>query len=316
MKQSKLNEINIGVDTGKAQLDIFVRPVGEYFSVPNDAAGVRDAIRRIRKHSPTRIVIEATGRLEQLFVLACAKTGLPICVVNPIAVRKFAGAIGQLAKTDKLDARLIAHFGDAVRPKPNDIKPENLRLISDLLTRRRQLLEVSTMEKNRLQIMPKPLHASIKSVLKTLLTQLKKIEEQLDILIEQTDEFKVKNDILQSVPGIGKVMAYTLLSDLPELGQLNRKEIAALVGVAPYNKESGKQRGTQRIRGGRPQIRTVMFMAMMSTIQCNPKFKAFYEKLKAAGKKPIVALVACMRKMIVILNTMIQNGEQWNENLA
>ena len=316
MKQSKLNEINIGVDTGKAQLDIFVRPVGEYFSVPNDAAGVRDAIRRIRKHSPTRIVIEATGRLEQLFVLACAKTGLPICVVNPIAVRKFAGAIGQLAKTDKLDARLIAHFGDAVRPKPNDIKPENLRLISDLLTRRRQLLEVSTMEKNRLQIMPKPLHASIKSVLKTLLTQLKKIEEQLDILIEQTDEFKVKNDILQSVPGIGKVMAYTLLSDLPELGQLNRKEIAALVGVAPYNKESGKQRGTQRIRGGRSQIRTVMFMAMMSTIQCNPKFKAFYEKLKAAGKKPIVALVACMRKMIVILNTMIQNGEQWNENLA
>jgi transposase len=177
-------------------------------------------------------------------------------------------------------------------------------------------MEMSTMEKNRQQILPKSLHKSIQTLLKTLKGQLSLIDDQLDTLIEATQEWKSKNDILQSVPGIGKVMAYTLLSDLPELGQLNHKEIAALVGIAPYNKESGKQRGLQRIRGGRSQIRTVMFMAMMSTVQCNPKFKAFYEKLKAAGKRPKVALVACMRKMIVILNSMIRNGTCWNENIA
>ena len=316
MKTSKNNEINVGVDTGKAQLDVFVRPVGEYFTVPNNSTGILEAVRRIRKYSPTRVIIEATGRLEQPFVLACAERELPIVVMNPIAVRRFAGAIGQLAKTDKIDAALIAHFGEAIRPEPTRIQPENIRQISDLLTRRRQLMEMSTMEKNRIQILPKPLHKSINAMLKTVRQQLEIIEAHLDTLIEATDEWKTKNDILQSVPGIGKVMAYTLLSDLPELGNLNHKEIAALVGLAPYNKESGKQRGSQRIRGGRSQIRTVMFMAMMSTIQCNPKFKAFYEKLKAAGKRPKVALVACMRKMIVILNSMIRNQSRWNENVA
>lgn len=316
MNSVKNNEINVGIDTGKAQLDIFIRPLGEYFSVPNTLAGIRDAISRIRKANPARIVIEATGRLEQPFVLACARAQLPICIINPIAIRKFAGAIGQIAKTDKIDAALIAHFGEAIRPEPTTLQPENIRQISDLLTRRRQLMEMSTMEKNRILILPKPLHKSIKALLNTLRQQLQTIDGQLDALIEAAQEWKLKNDILQSVPGIGKVMAYTLLSDLPELGQLNHKEIAALVGIAPYNKESGKQRGLQRIRGGRSQIRTVMFMAMMSTIQCNPKFKAFYEKLKAAGKRPKVALVACMRKMIVILNSMIRNGTCWNANLV
>lgn len=316
MKPVKNNEINVGVDTGKAQLDIFVRPMGDYFTVPNNSTGIREAMRKLRKYSPTRVVIEATGRLEQAFVLACVEHDLPIVVMNPVAVRRFAGAIGRIAKTDKIDAQLIAHFGEAIAPEPTRIQPENIRQISDLLTRRRQLMEMSTMEKNRIQILPKALHKSIKVVLKTIRQQLDAIDVQLDTLIETTDDWKEKNDILQSVPGIGKVMAYTLLSDLPELGQLNHKEIAALVGLAPYNKESGKQRGLQRIRGGRSQIRTVMFMAMMSTIQCNPKFKAFYEKLKAAGKRPKVALVACMRKMIVILNSMIRNGTRWNENIA
>lgn len=316
MNKAKNNNINIGVDTGKSQLDIFIRPIGEYFTVANDAAGIREAIRRIKKVSPNRIVIEATGRLEQPFVLACAKHALPITVMNPIAIRRFAGAIGQIAKTDKVDAALIAHFGEAIAPEPSTIQPENIRHISDLLTRRRQLMGMATMEKNRLHILPKSLHKSLRTVLKVIQKQLADIDKQLDQLIAITDEWKIKNDILQSVPGVGKVMAYTLLSDLPELGQLNKKEIAALVGVAPYNKESGKVRGKQRIRGGRAQIRTVMFMAMMSTIQCNPTFKAFYEKLKAADKQPKVALVACMRKMIVVLNAMIQNGTRWNENMA
>jgi transposase len=316
MKTVKNNEINVGVDTGKAQLDIFVRPMGDYFTVPNNSTGIREAVHKLRKYSPTRVVIEATGRLEQAFALACVEHDLPIVVMNPVAVRRFAGAIGRIAKTDKIDAQLIAHFGEAIAPEPTRIQPENIRQISDLLARRRQLMEMSTMEKNRIQILPKALHKSIKAVLKTIRQQLDAIDVQLDTLIETTDDWKEKNDILQSVPGVGKVMAYTLLSDLPELGQLNHKEIAALVGLAPYNKESGKQRGLQRIRGGRSQIRTVMFMAMMSTIQCNPKFKAFYEKLKAAGKRPKVALVACMRKMIVVLNSMIRNGTRWNENIA
>jgi transposase len=316
MNTSKHNVITVGVDTGKQQLDIYIRPLGECFSVANSAEGIRQAVARIKRHAPTRVVIEATGRLEQPFVLACAKHQLPLAVVNPIAVRRFAGAIGQLAKTDRLDARLIAHFGEAIEPPLSTIQPENIRLISDLLARRRQLMEMSTMEKNRLHILPKTLHKSLRTILKALQQQLAAIDDQLDTLIEQTVEWKHKNDILQSVPGIGKVMAYTLLSDLPELGQLNHKEIAALAGLAPYNKESGNYRGKQRIRGGRSQIRTVMFMAMMSTIQCNPKFKAFYEKLKAAGKQPKVALVACMRKMITILNTMIQTGTKWNEKLA
>lgn len=316
MKSVKNNHITIGVDTGKTQLDIYARPLGEYFTVSNDARGIRQAIKRIKSYAPTRIVIEATGRLEQAFVLACAKHDLPISVMNPMAIRRFAGAIGQLAKTDKIDAALIAHYGEAIQPPATTIQPENVRQISDLLTRRRQLMGMATMEKNRLHILPKSLHKSLRALLKVIQKQLDDIDNQLDELIAVTDEWKNKNEILQSVPGVGKVMAYTLLSDLPELGQMNKKEVAALVGLAPYNKESGKLRGKQRIRGGRAKIRTVMFMAMMSAIQHNPKFKAIYKKLIAAGKPPKVALVACMRKLIVILNAMVQNGTRWNEKVA
>lgn len=316
MNISQDNEINVGIDTGKTQLDIYIRPVGEYFTVSNDAKGVREAIKRIKAHQPTRIVIEATGRLEHTFVFAAAKQNLPVVVANPLHVRRFAGAIGQLAKTDKIDAQLIAHFGDSIKPGQTSIAPENERKISDLLVRRRQLMEMQTMEKNRLSIMPKELRVSINAMLKTIKAQIEKIDEALDGMIAQTDEWREKNEILQSVPGVGKVMAYTLLSDLPELGTLNNKEIAALVGVAPINRESGRYQGVRRIRGGRHQIRTVMFMAMMSTIQCNKKFKIYYERLKATGKRPKVALVACMRKMIVILNSMVRNGTSWEEKMV
>jgi transposase len=316
MNSSQNNEVNVGIDTGKTQLDIYIRPVGEYFSVSNDIKGVREAIRRIKVHQPKRIVIEATGRLEHTFVFAAAKQQLPVVVANPLHVRRFAGAIGQLAKTDKIDAQLIAHFGESIKPEKTAVAPENSRKISDLLVRRRQLMEMQTMEKNRLTIMPKELHTSINAMLKTIKAQIGKIDEALDDMIAQADGWKEKNDILQSVPGVGKVMAYTLLSDLPELGTLNNKEIAALVGVAPINRESGRYQGVRRIRGGRHQIRTVMFMAMMSTIQCNKKFKDYYERLKAAGKRPKVALVACMRKMIVILNSMVRNGTAWEGNMA
>jgi len=309
-------EINVGVDTGKAQLDIYIRPLDQAFSVTNNPAGIREALQQLKRIKPTRIVIEATGRLELPFVTAAQAIGLPVCVVNPLRVRRFAGAVGKLAKTDPLDAQIIAHFGEAVQPDKTEIKPREARLISDLLARRSQLLGMATMEKNRLSILPKPLHASLNRILKQLQAEAKKIEALLDKHIDQVPEWQEKRDLLMSVNGVGKVLTYTLLSDLPELGQLNRKEIAALVGVAPMNKESGDYKGKRHIRGGRANVRKVLFMAIMSAMQSNPKLKRQYTAMKEAGKPPKVAMVACMRKLITILNQMVKTGEHWDPELA
>ena len=211
---------------------------------------------------------------------------------------------------------MIAHYGEALKPRLTEIKADNIQQISDLLTRRGQLIDMRTMEKNRDSIMPKEIKASIQRVIKNLQKEIVWVEEKLDKLIHETPDWSKTLAILLSVKGVGKVLAYTLLSDLPELGQLNRKEIAALVGLAPMNRESGANRGKRRIRGGRARIRTVMFMAMMSTIQSNDKFKHEYQRLVAKGKPKKVALIACMRKMITILNTMVKNGELWDEKLA
>ena len=309
-------EINVGVDTGKAQLDFYIRPLDQAFSVPNTTAGIRDAVGQLKQLNPTRIVIEATGRLERPFVTAAQKARFSVCVINPLQVRKFAGAIGRLAKTDPLDATVIAWFGEALKPEPRMAKSADARLISDLLARRSQLLGMATMEKNRLSILPRALHASLNRHLKQLQAEVKKIEQLLDKHIDQAPEWQEKRDLLMSVNGVGKVLAYTLLSDLPELGQLNRKEIAALVGVAPMNKESGNYKGKRRIRGGRANVRKVLFMAIMSAMQSNPKLKRQYTALKEAGKPPKVAMVACMRKLITILNVMVKTGQHWNPELA
>ena len=310
------NEINVGIDTSKATLDIYIRPLDKFFSVDNSAQGVREAIKCLKAVHPTRIVIEATGRLELPFVVAAQKSGLPVTIANPMHVRRFAGAAGQLAKSDKLDAQTIARFGEALKPEPTELKPKNVRLISDLLARRSQLLDMSTMEKNRLSILPKPLHTSLKRHIKHLQTEVKRIELKLDKLIDQTPSWQEQRDLLMSVNGVGKILAYTLLSDLPELGQLNRREIAALVGVAPMNRESGNYKGKRRIRGGRARIRTVLFMAIMSAVQSNPKLKRKYQQLKADGKPPKVAIVACMRKLLTILNVMVKTGQHWDAELA
>jgi transposase len=310
------NEVNVGIDTGKQQLDIYVRPLGVAFSVANTPAGVREAVSRLKQFQPTRIVIEATGRLELAFVIAAQRAKLPVTIANPIHIRRFAGARGQLAKTDPLDARIIAHFGEAMRPKPTQLRPEKARQISDLLVRRNQLLDMRTMEKNRLSILPKALHTSLNRHLKQLTTEIERIEKQIDRRIALLPEWQSKMDQLMSVKGVGKVLAYTLMTDLPELGQLNRKQIAALVGVAPMNRDSGRYQGRRHIRGGRHRVRTVLFMAVMSAVRSNPKLKAKYQQLKAIGKPPKVALVACMRKLITILNTMVKNGEHWNPDLA
>jgi len=231
-------EITIGVDTGKLQLDIYIKPLDIYFTVTNDEKGIKEAIKRIKPYKPTRIVIEATGRLEHAFIIACSQAGLPFTVANPAHVKMFAGAIGRKAKTDKLDAQLIARYGEAIKPVLSTLKPENMQLMSDLLSRRRQLMTMQTMEKNRLQIMPKEISSIIKPILTAIKNQIEKVDRKLSKLIEQCSEYKVKNTIIQSMSGIGNIVAFNLLSDMPELGYLTNKDAASLIGVAPFNRET------------------------------------------------------------------------------
>lgn len=312
MKQS----INVGVDTGKTQLDIHIRPLGILFSVENTDKGIKDALRVIKQHKPERIIIEATGRLEMPFVLACAEANLPIIRANPVHVKRFAGAIGRRAKNDRLDAELIAHYGEAIKPTLTVIKAKNIRLMSDLVIRRNQLLSMQTMEKNRIQILPKSLHSTIKPILTAMKNQITKLEEKLVKLIEDSPEYQAKNTILQSVPGIGNIAAASIISNVPELGYITNKQAASLIGVAPITRESGRYKGKRIIQGGRAQVRTVLYMAMMSAMQCNPVFKATYTRLVDAGKPKKVAIIACVRKMVVILNSMLRDGVIWDENTA
>lgn len=310
------NEIDIGIDTSQTQLDIYVRPQGHFVSFSNTPAGVKDAIKYIKGFDACRVLIESTGRLEMEFVCAAHKAKLPVVVCNPTHVRQFARSTGRMAKTDKLDAQDIAYFGEALKPAPTVLKPEELRRISDLLTVRSQCLDMSTMQKNRLKRMPKSVHKPINNVLKAIKKELVSIDQQLDKLIQAVPEWKSKLEQLTSAKGVGKVLAYTLMSELPELGSLNRKQIAALVGVAPMNRDSGSFEGKRYIRGGRHKVRTVLFVSMMSAIQCHPKLKPMYQRMVAAGKPKKVAIVACMRKQLIILNTMVKNGTYWDETMV
>jgi len=315
MNNQDKSEINIGIDTGQAILDIHVRPQGDFQSFKNNPEGIRAAIRFIKPFKPTRILIEATGRLEVAFFCAAHKAGLPVCICNPIKVRKFAEMTGILAKTDKLDAQVIAYYGETMKPALTELKPEKLRLLSDLLAVRSQCLDMSTMQKNRLIRMPKTVQKPIRNILKKITQEIAVIDRQLDQVIAEIPQFQARVDQLISAKGVGKVLAYTLLSELPELGSMNRKQIAAIVGVAPMNRDSGKHKGKRKIRGGRSKIRTVLFVSMLSAIQCHPKLKPMYQRLVAAGKPKKVAIVACMRKQLIILNTMVKNGTMWDENM-
>ncbi|SDH81050.1 transposase [Vibrio xiamenensis] len=316
MNTNTLQNINIGVDTGKSQLDIYIRPLDLFFTVPNNDKGIKQALTTIKKHNPQRIVIEATGRLEMPFVLACVEAKLPIVRANPVHIKRFAGAIGRRAKNDRLDAELIAHYGEAIKPELTIIKAKNIRLMSDLVIRRNQLLSMQTMEKNRMQILPKTLHSTIKPMLTAMKNQITKLEEKLVKLIEDSPEYQSKNTILQSVPGIGNIAAASIISNVPELGYITNKQAASLIGVAPITRESGRYKGKRVIQGGRAQVRTVLYMAMMSAMQCNPVFKATYSRLVEAGKPKKVAIIACVRKMVVILNSMLRDGVMWDENIA
>lgn len=316
MNTNTLQNINIGVDTGKSQLDIYIRPLDVFFTVPNNEKGIKQALATIKKHNPQRIVIEATGRLEMPFVLACTEAKLPIVRANPVHIKRFAGAIGRRAKNDRLDAQLIAHYSEAIKPDLTVIKAKNIRLMSDLVIRRNQLLAMQTMEKNRIQILPKHLHSTMTPILTAIKNQVSKIENKLVKLIEDCPEYQTKNTLLQSVPGIGNIAAASIISNVPELGYITNKQAASLIGVAPITRESGRYKGKRVIQGGRAQVRTVLYMAMMSAMQCNPVFKDTYARLLEAGKPKKVAIIACVRKMVVILNSMLRDGIMWDQNIA
>lgn len=303
--------INVGIDVGKTQLDGYLLERQRAFQCGNDEASIRQLITRLKRFKIQRIVVEATGRLEQPFVRAALASGLPVIVVPPLKVRRYAAAIGQLAKTDAIDARLIARFGADLKPvAPPPADADTLK-IKDLMVRRRQLIEMRTMEKNRRQIMPAALQDSIDQLVHAIDSQLQTVDQQLDQAVDAHALWRHKRDLLTSMPGIGKTVAYTLLGDLSELGALDRRQIAALTGVAPFNRDSGRMRGKRRIRGGRSSIRTALFLSAMSAIRFNPDIKKFYERLVANGKHKKVALTACIRKIVTALNAMLRDDVAW-----
>lgn len=305
--------VHIGVDVGKFDLDFHCHESGEHFSVTNTGEGIRQAFKQLARYAIERLVVEATGRQEQRLVRAAQKLGVPVVIAQPISVRRFAGALGLLAKTDKLDSRVIAQYAAVIQPQVREIPDKNTRKLKDLTIRRKQIIGMLTMEKNRLQVMPKFLRAEIRKSIAGLQRQQQRLDAHILELSEQVPVWRDRRQIMESMTGVGVTLSTTLLSDLPELGTLNQKQIAALVGVAPMNRDSGKMRGKRRIRGGRAHVRTVLFMAALSAIQHNPVIRSFYQRLLAKGKNRKVAVVACMRKMIVLLNAMVRDGTYWGE---
>lgn len=303
--------VNIGVDVGKQYLDVCIHEKDVHWQEENNDVGIKRILKRLSHYHVERLVMEATGRYEFELAQAAYIKGIPVCIVKPLLVRRYAGANDQLAKTDKLDAQIIAEFGAVLKPKVTPAKSKNLIAIKDLITRRRQLVNLRTQENNRRGIMGKILAVSCRRIIRQLNAEIDRIEKQLARHVSEQAEWTEKQSLLKSVPGVGDTLVYTLLADLPELGELNNKEISKLVGVAPMNRDSGRMRGKRRIQGGRAHIRTVLYMATLSATQCNPVIKAFYRKLVAQGKHKKVALTACMRKFIIILNTMVKNKTEW-----
>lgn len=303
--------INVGVDVGKQFLDVCIYEKALHWQEENTAEGIKRLLKRLSHYSVERIVMEATGRYEFNLAQAAYEKAMPVCIVKPLSVRRYAGAIDQLAKTDKIDAALIAEFAAIVQPRVTPQKSKNLIAIKDLIARRRQLMGLRTQELNRIKIMGKAFEISCKRIIRTLDAEIVRMEKRLAKHIEDQAEWTEKYTILKTAPGVGNTLIYTLLADLPELGTLNNKEVAALVGVAPINRDSGKLRGKRRIRGGRACVRTVLYMATLSATQCNPVIKAFYTKLVAQGKHKKVALTACMRKFITMLNAMVRDECVW-----
>ena len=307
----KNKAVFVGIDVSKEKLDVAVRPSGELMSFSNDEDGISMMADFIERFLPLLIAFEATGGLETAAVGMLTAQGLPVVVIKPRQVRDFAKATGKLAKTDAIDAHVIARFGESVRPEVRPLKDEETQKLSALITRRRQIVEMITAEKNRLSRTTPWTVKDIQKHIAWLEKCLKKADKNLSDLLRKSPVWREKDDILQSTPGVGPVLSMTLLSSLPELETLNRKQIAALVGVAPLNRDSGLFRGQRMIWGGRGRIRSVLYMSVTCAIRFNPMLKTFYQRLRDAGKLHKVAMTAFMRKLVVILNTMIKNRTHW-----
>ena len=304
----------VGIDVSKASLEVAVRPGGERWSTANDEKEVPSLVEALRQIGPTLIVVEATGGLQTLVVAELTAGGLPVAVVNPRQARDFAKATGRLAKTDPIDADVLAHFAQAIRPEVRELKDEETQLLTALMSRRRQIVDMLTAQKNRLSVAPKGVRKEIQKHIEWLEARVQLMNRQISDAIKKSPAWREKDRILQSTPGVGPVLSVSLLAGVPELGKLNRQKLATLVGVAPLNRDSGLFKGTRKVWGGRAQVRAVLYMAAVSATRANPVIRAFYQRLIAVGKKPKVALTACMRKLLSILNTMIKNGTRWQKN--
>lgn len=304
--------IFVGIDVAAASLEVAVHPMGEVWSVNHDAAGIGALTERVQRLRPTVVVLEATGGIETPVTASLGLAGLPVAVVNPRQVRDFARATGKLAKTDALDARVLAHFAAAVRPPVRPLPDEACRELQALVTRRQQLVEMVTAEKNRLRQAARRVRPQIEAHVQWLQARLEELDKNLVEFLRASPLWRAKEDLLRSVPGVGPVLSSTLLAGLPELGTLNRRQIAALVGVAPLNRDSGTLRGKRTVGGGRARVRAALYMATLVATRFNPVVKAFYQRLCATGKPKKVALTACMRKLLTILNAMLKHGAPWH----
>jgi len=302
----------VGIDVAKDRLDVHLRPSGQSFAVARDGEALAALVERLRALAPALVVIEATGGYETVVASALGAAHLPLAVVNPRQIRDFARATGRLAKTDRLDAAAIAHFAEAIRPPARPIADAEAQALGELVARRRQVIEMMVAERNRRRMASQ--HRVIRAIerhLAVLQAELSELEGDIDGAIRQSPAWQADADLLQSVPGVGPATRRTLIAELPELGHLTRRKIAALVGVAPINRDSGTLRGRRTIAGGRPAVRTALYMAALVASRANPTIAAHYNKLRTAGKTGKQALVACMRKLLVILNAILRDRKPW-----
>jgi transposase len=303
----------VGIDVAKDRLDVVLRPTGEYLGTTNDERGIKAVVRHLRKQEEIALVVlEATGGLEQPVAAALALAGVPVAIVNPRQVRDFAKAVGRLAKTDRIDAAVLAHFAEAIRPEARPLANEQARELAAVLLRRRQLLAMITAEGNRGRTAPKTVGKRIEAHLRWLRKELTRVNEDLARTVRESPVWREKDDLLRSVPGVGPALSATLLAELPELEHLDRRRLAALVGVAPLNRDSGTLRGIRTVWGGRSGVRTTLYMATLSATRHNPAIREFYGRLCAKGKPKKVALTACMRKLLAILGAVLRNRTPWD----
>lgn len=302
-----------GIDVSKGTLDVHIAPSGKSLHVAHDDTGMGQILQSMKETGPTLIVLEATGGLEVRLASELASAGLSVAVINPRQARDFAKATGQLAKTDQVDAAMLAAFAQAIRPQVRPLKDADTRALDDMVSRRRQLIAMRVQETLRLgTAASQPMQKSLRKHIAWLDKQISQIDNDLIERLRNSDIWRAKDDLLQGIPGVGSITSMTMLAKCPELGTLNRREIAALTGVAPLANDSGKHRGKRFIWGGRAEVRAVLYMAAVAAIRCNPPIKAFADRLKQAGKPAKVVIIACMRKLLTIMNAMLKNNAPWN----